>query len=307
MTDAQSASCSGDEEFFADKSVPSVDRFYYSIADDTKDLYSLGPDSEPQPGVPKGRIIEGRHVGKGIYAGVERSYSVYIPAQYDGSAPAALMVVQDGLDYRGEHFRATTALDNLIARGEAPITVAVLVEGGDRGPGYPVFGGNDNRSIEYDTVSDAYATFLIDEFLPEVLGALVISDCPGEKVIVGFSSGGNAAFTAAWYRPDYFGNVIAHCGTFCDVRGGNVHISNIRRNPRKPIRIWHQSGSRDARVVFGDLPIANHDMAAAFEYRFYDHRFVFGEGGHTLRHGGRDFPQTLRWIWRDHPATSDAY
>ncbi len=198
-------------------------------------------------------------------------------------------------------------MDNLIANGEIPLTVAVFVEAGQQGPGYPIFGGSDNRSVEFDSIDDAWARFLIEELLPDAVGHLNLSTDPRDHVIVGFSSGGNASFTAAWHRPDYFGNVITHCGSFVDIRGGHNHAPHVRRNARKPIRMWLQSGRRDARVVFGDLAIANQDMAAALEYRYYDHRFIFGEGGHTLRHGGSVFPRTIRWIWRDHPSTADTY
>ena len=73
----------------------------------------------------------------------------------------------------------------------------------------------------------------------------------------------------------------------------------IRQTPRKPIKVWHQTGSRDVDVIFGNLPIANRDLDAALTYRRYDSMFVFGNGGHSLRHGGAVFPETLRWIFRD--------
>lgn len=72
----------------------------------------------------------------------------------------------------------------------------------------------------------------------------------------------------------------------------------IRKTERKPLRVFLQSGARDLDVVFGNWPLANRDMAAALAYRDYDYRFEFGEGGHTLLHGGAIFPDTLRWLWR---------
>lgn len=300
-------SAASEEEWFADKHVSSEDRASYAIADDTRPEYSLGPDSTPREGVPTGSLTVRKHTSDVAYPGVERDYRVYVPAQYDGSTPASLLVFHDGLEYLAEDFRAHIVLDNLIAKGEIPLTVAVFVEAGEEGPGYPIFGGADNRSVEFDSIDDGWAHFLIEELLPEAVGELNVSADPHDRVIVGFSSGGNASFTAAWHRPDFFGNVISHCGSFVDIRGGHNHVPEVRRNPRKPIRMWLQSGRRDARVVFGDLTIANQDMAAALEYRYYDYKFVFGEGGHTLRHGGSVFPQTLRWIWRDHPSSSNTY
>ncbi|WP_342659773.1 hypothetical protein Rruber_03743 [Rhodococcus ruber] len=310
MTDDRSAagnSGASDEEWFADKHISSEDRAAYAIADDTRPEYSLGPDSLPRVDVPTGSIVVCQHTSRAAYPGVERDYRVYVPAQYDGSTPASLIVFLDGLEYLADDFRAHVALDNLIAKGEIPLTIAVFVEAGKEGPGYPIFGGADNRSLEFDSIDETWAQFLIDELLPDAIGELNISVEPRDRVIVGFSSGGNASFTAAWHRPDYFGNVITHCGSFVDIRGGHNHVPQVRRTPRKPIRIWLQSGRRDAAVVFGDLAIANQDMAAALEYRYYDHQFVFGDGGHTLRHGGSVFPRTIRWIWRDHPSTAETY
>ena len=114
------------------------------------------------------------------------------------------------------------------------------------------------------------------------------------------SSGGICAFTIAWERPDAFGKVISHCGSFTDIRGGNLYPSLVRKTPRKPLRVFLQSGEKDVDVIFGSWPIANQDMAAALAYREYDYQFVFGEGYHSLKHGGAIFPDTLRWLWRDY-------
>jgi enterochelin esterase family protein len=93
--------------------------------------------------------------------------------------------------------------------------------------------------------------------------------------------------------------VVSHCGSFTDIRGGHVYPSLIRKTEAKPIRVFLQSGARDLDVVFGHWPLANQALAAALAYRGYDHQFVFGEGGHTLKQGGALFPDTLRWLWRD--------
>jgi enterochelin esterase family protein len=125
---------------------------------------------------------------------------------------------------------------------------------------------------------------------------------PAGRAICGMSSGGICAFTAAWERPDAFGKVVSHCGSYTNIRGGHNYPSTIRRAEKKPLRVFLQSGSNDLDVVFGNWPIANQDMAAALAFKQYDYQFVFGTGGHTLKHGGAIFPDTLRWLWRDYPA-----
>src|SRR5690606_29832549 len=57
------------------------------------DNYTLGPDSLPQPGVPQGNVTQ--HSWKSaLYPGTTRDYWVYVPAQYDDSQPACVMVFQ---------------------------------------------------------------------------------------------------------------------------------------------------------------------------------------------------------------------
>ena len=120
---------------------------------------------------------------------------------------------------------------------------------------------------------------------------------PTNVVIIGISSGGICAFNAAWHRPNIFGNVISHCGSFVDIRGGHEFPYWIRRTERKPIKVFLQSGERDAILPVGDWSLANILMHNALEYSGYNVRFEYGFGGHNLRHGGSLFAESLRWIF----------
>ena len=40
---------------------------------------------------------------------------------------------------------------------------------------------------------------------------------------------------------------------------------------------------------------AHKQMVTALSYAGYDCAHIFGEGGHSRRHGGAVFPQTLAW------------
>jgi enterochelin esterase family protein len=264
--------------------------------------YMLGLDSTAQEGTPRGVVTPYHWQSEGgLYPGVERDYWVYVPAQYDGSRPACLMVFQDGPLYLGPDASIPVAFDNLIHQGAMPPTIGVLVSAGDKGPGLPGWGGTDNRSVEYDSLGDRYARFLLDELLPPIEQQYHIVADPEGRAICGISSGGICAFTVAWERPDAFHKVVSHCGSFTNIRGGNGYPSLIRRSPAKPLRVFLQTGTHDLDVVFGNWPIANQDMAAALAYQGYDYRFVLGEGGHSLAHGGAIFPETMRWLWRDYP------
>src|SRR5690606_24022261 len=134
--------------------------------------YEFGPDSLPQDGVPKGRVIEATYVSPedGIYPGTTRSYWVYIPSQYNSSSPAALMVFNDGGGYASEsgHTRVPAVFDNLIHSDELPVTVGAFLNPGTVQAARPHAVARRNRSYEYDTMSDVYARFLIDQCLPMV-------------------------------------------------------------------------------------------------------------------------------------------
>ncbi|MES2959067.1 MAG: alpha/beta hydrolase-fold protein [Pseudomonadota bacterium] len=260
--------------------------------------YALGPDSMQQPGVARG-VLVARGCAPGlIYPGVAHDVSLYVSAQVDAGQPAALMVFQDGARYLGPEVEAPTVLDNLVAQGVLPPLVAVFVNPGETGPGLPIYGGNDNRSTEYDSVGDTYVRFLLDEVLPVATQGLNISADPARRAIVGLSSGGACAFNAAWERPDVFGKVVAHCGSFVDIRGAHALAPAVRRSEPKPLRVFLQTGEHDLDIVFGRWVEANRELAAALAYRGYDHRLVVGKGGHSLKHGGAIFPDTLRWLWR---------
>ncbi|MDQ4019656.1 MAG: alpha/beta hydrolase-fold protein, partial [Actinomycetota bacterium] len=257
--------------------------------------YAYGPDSFRQTGVPCGTILEQEWSASRVFPGTYRRYWAYVPAQYTASEPASLMVFQDGrmyLDPEGE-IRAAVVFDNLIHRGEMPVTVGVFVD-----PGEP-----ENRNMEYDAFSDAYATFLLTEILPNVRDRYRIADDPDRCAIGGGSSGGSCAFTVAWARPDRFRRVLSFLGSFAQLEGGNRYPELIRDTPKQPLRIFLQAATRDLNHDAAELNwfSANLRVAAALAERRYDLRLVLGDGGHDPNHGGVILPYALRWLWRGEP------
>lgn len=267
------------------------------------DDYQLGPDSAEQA-VPHGDVRSGTFATSKIFPGTTREYFVYVPRQYDASKPACLMVFFDGAGFmRADgQFRVPVVFDNLIAKKQMPVTIAVAVNPGVVAPALPGAKARSNRSFEYDSLGDANARFLLEELLPEATRGLNITADPAGRAVAGNSSGGIAAFTVAWERPDMFGKVVSHIGSFTNIRGGHVYPALIRQTkPPKPLRVFLQDGRNDLDNLHGNWPLANQDMAAALKFMGYDHTFVLGDGGHSGRHGGAIFPDTLRWLWRDWP------
>jgi enterochelin esterase-like enzyme len=267
-----------------------------------QDDYKLGPDSERHDGVPKGTITASTWESK-IYANTKRAYYVYVPAQYNANSAAALMIFQDGGAYMKEDgdFRVPIVFDNLIHQKQMPVTIGLFVDPGysSNAPAPENPFRAQNRSYEYDDVSDQYATFLINELIAELKKTYNISDDPKMHAIAGLSSGGICAFSAAWFRPDYFHKVISHIGSFTDIRGGHIYPALIRKSGKKDIKVFLQDGNKDLNNNYGDWWLANLQMESSLKFRGYDYKFVTGTGGHTGKHGGSILPESLRWLWSD--------
>jgi enterochelin esterase-like enzyme len=270
------------------------------------DDYELGPESLARgEKVPAGRVEAFDFNESKIFEGTARACWVYIPAQYDGTKPAALMVFQDGHSYVATNgsLRAPLVMDNLIAQGDMPVTVGIFVNPGHKGSDGPPAGGwgnRSNRSLEYDGLGDAYAKFLVEELIPYVTKRwdLKLSEDPSRWAIAGQSSGGICAWTAAWEHPERFGRVLSHIGSFVNIRGGHVYPALLRKTPRKAVRVFLQDGSNDLNNEHGNWPLANQQMAASLAFVGYDFRFEFGDGAHNAKHGGAILPDSLRWLWR---------
>ena len=273
--------------------------------------YKLGPDSQEKPGVPKGKVTKFELPDSKCYPGFARDWWLYVPAQYDGKAPAALMVFQDGGGYQSRTggWRVPTVFDNLIHEKAMPVTVGLFVNPGDkplkpgeaprkRPDGRPA--GAMNRSVEYDTVSPKYAEFLLTEVLPLAEKQVKVTADPDGRAICGSSSGGICAFTAAFQRPDQFRKVLTTIGSFTNIRGGGQYPDLVRFCDTQPIRVFQQDGTGDIVNQFGSWPEANKAMAAAWQEKGYDHKVVWGEGGHNPKHAASILPDALRWLWRDY-------
>ena len=257
-----------------------------------------GPDSKPQEGVPKGEVMHGTFDQSTVFPGTWREYWVYVPKQLDSSRPAPVMVFQDGLQYQ-----APAVFDNLINRKEIPPMVGVFVMHGRVKASSEGALDRMNRSFEYDSISDDYARFLIEEMLPFIAREheLNLSPDPNDRAIAGNSSGASCAFTAAWQRPDAFRRVFSAIGTFVGIRGGGTYPVLIRKTEPKPIRVFLQDGRNDLDLPHGSWWIGNQDMLAALQYAGYDVRHEWGEGEHNSKHATAIFPEALRWLWRDWP------
>ncbi|MEO8495479.1 MAG: alpha/beta hydrolase-fold protein [Planctomycetota bacterium] len=259
------------------------------------------PDRVVQAGVPQGTITSGQFSDSQIFSGTSRDYSVYVPAQYKAEEPAALMVFMDGGGYASATgaFRVPIVFDNLIHQKAMPVTIAVFVNPGTIPATAPGAKDRSNRSFEYDSLGDRYANFLVDEFLPVALQGLNVSADPANRAVCGISSSGICAFTVAWEKPDQFGKVLSHIGSFTNIRGGWAYPGLVRKTKDKPkaIKVYLQDGREDLNNLHGNWPLGNQDLAAALQFAGYEYRLEMTEGGHSGKWGGELLPEALKWLW----------
>ena len=284
--------------------------------------YKLAADALPQEGVPQGTIKGPLVLPSKAYPGTQHTYWIYVPAQYDPATPASLMIYNDGQAFMAPSgdVRAPVVMDNLIYRRELPVMIAVFINPGRR-PDQPEptlsnWGDRDtNRPTEYNTLDDRYARVMVEELLPVLYKEYNIAKDPERHGIGGSSSGAIAAFTVAWERPDQFRKVLSNVGSFTNIRGGNAYPDIIRRNDRKPLRIFLVDGRNDNR---GLKPDGSYDqtrdwfyqnvrMEQALTEKGYDVNYSWGIQKHGQKMLQTVFPEMMRWLWRDHGVSTDVH
>lgn len=239
-----------------------------------------------------------------------REVYVYLPAGTRPGAQLPFMVVQDGPGYAA---RVALALDSLIARHRVPAMAAILIQSG---------GGDaqgSQRGLEYDTVSGRYAEFVESEVLPRVEKNyhIRLRRDPDGRATMGGSSGAAAAWSMAWFHPEWYRRVLSYSGTFVNQQSPvdratpegawDYHARLIPESPRKPIRIWMQVSEKD--LHFGDpeesfhnWPLANARMAAALKAKGYAYRYVFSRDAVHVdpRVVAQTLPGAIEWLWADY-------
>ncbi len=251
----------------------------------------VGAAEDASVAIPKGELSSHTFDQSRIFPGTKRTYTLYVPRQYDPAKPACVHVNQDGVG-----FNAPAVFDQLIHEKTMPVTVGVFVTPGNAS-------GRGNRSFEYDALTDDYVRFLVEELLPYIARThkLNLSTDGNDRSIAGTSSGGICAFTAAWERPDAFRRVFSNVGSFGAHRGGYLYPILVRKFEPKPIRVFLQDGSNDLKFAYGDWWLANQEMEQALMFAGYEVAHSWDKGGHEMTYATKVFPEAMRWLWKDWP------
>ncbi len=265
-----------------------------------RDVAGYNPDSYPKAGVAKGTLSEKHTIASKIYEGSTADYWVYVSPGVDLSRPAPFMVWQDGLGLiRGDlsALHLFTVTENLVAQKLIPPMIHVMISPGT---------GPRMRSIQYDTVSDRFGRYLLEEVLPEVEKTYKLRADGYSRGIAGESSGGICSLNVAWHFPDKFSRVHSTIGSYTALQwhpeehleGANVYPFLIRKEERRNIRIWQSDGAEDIENQFGSWPLQAVELANSLKMKGYDYHFRFGEAAHNSAQAALDLPESLAWLWR---------
>jgi enterochelin esterase family protein len=280
--------------------------------------YANAPELTADPSVPKGvlSMFAMKSSDSAIYPGLTGAYTrdvwVYVPAQYKPGTAAPFIVAQDGGDYIT---RLPVILDNMIAAHRVPVMLAVMANSG---------GGNSKgseRGLEYDTVSDKFVTWVETELLPKVsaMYGVAFTTDPNGRATMGGSSGGAAAFTMGWFRPDLYRRILTYSGTYVNQESPTdpmyphgaweYHEHLIADAALKPLRVWLECGeddynANDPETTYENFKMANQRMAAALMAKGYPNRFEYALGAqhNDSRVVAQTLPEALEWLWRGYPA-----
>jgi enterochelin esterase family protein len=204
-----------------------------------------------------------------------------------------------------------------------PAFIAIAVENGGND------GKKSERGLEYDTMSDRLGRFIHDEVLPAVLNnaeiksafpKLAFTENPWGRAVMGCSSGGAAALSMGWFRPDWFRRVVAYSGTFVAQQDEDAPeqakyplgaweyhsgMKLIENSPKKPLRIFTHVSENDLRPkdpeeTHHNWVMAGERTAAALKAKGYHQRFIFSLGTSHCDHRvfEKTLADTLVWIWR---------
>jgi enterochelin esterase family protein len=278
------------------------------------DVPGYNPDSYPKLGIARGKLSEKHTLNSKVYDGMKADYWFYASPGVDPNVPSPLMVWQDGQGLIAgdlSKLRLFTVTENLVAQKLIPPMVHVMIA-----PGFSPE-GKAMRSIEYDTVSDRYNRFLMEEVLPEVEKSYKLRQDGYSRGIAGESSGGICSFNSAWFNPDKFSRVHSTIGSFTSIQwhpdqkldGGNLYPFMVRKMPKRNIRVWMSDGSDDLENTHGAWPLQNIQLANSLKMREYDFHFRFGVATHDSAQAAIDLPESLAWLWRgyDPAKTSEEF
>ncbi len=144
---------------------------------------------------------------------------------------------------------------------------------------------------------------------------MTLTKDPEGRATMGGSSGASAAFTMAWFHPEWYRRVLSYSGTFTNNQSPDdpesphgaweYHENWLPQSTAKPIRIWmhvsqNDNGATSSAISMHNWVIANQRMAGELKAKGYAYQFVYSlASGHTDRVViAASMPPALEWLWQ---------
>ncbi len=243
---------------------------------------------DPRPGVAAGRVEE-RTIDSAVLGGKRRVW-VYTPPGFAADRPGGhdLLVVFDGQVYLGP-IPVPTLLDNLLAAGKLPPTVAVFVD--------------DTADRLGDLANHArFARFVAGELVPWARRSYGASSDPHRATVAGSSAGGLAAAYVGFFHPEAFGRVVSQSGAFWRGNEGASEpyewlTAQIAAAPRRDVRFVLEIGGEETHRALRVGPVfrdTNRRLRDALEAKGYRVSYSEIDGAvHEVAHWRSTFADAL--------------
>lgn len=236
----------------------------------------------PRPDTPTGTVTP--HRFHSTVLDNERDLWVYTPAEYDPAGdPLPVLVLFDG-QWHDNQMRVPTVLDNIIAAGEVPPLVALMIGNVDRGAELPC--------------NEVFATAVASEMLPWLATHYRVTTDPAQRVVAGQSYGGLAAAWCGLTHPEAFANVLSQSGSYWWQPNAGQDLDGIELGdapewgwlpsrtvdePPVPVRFWMEVGTLEKRSSRGGMPdmvAVNRHMRDVLRAKGYQVTYREFAGGH---------------------------
>jgi enterochelin esterase-like enzyme len=201
-----------------------------------------------------------------------RRFWVYLPAAtLTHSLP--LLVVLDGRQYK-DMLHLPEMLDDLIAQGQIPPVVALMVDNLDR--------------TELLCRSE-FAEYMANMVLPWMRDTYLFTSDPSETIVIGSSYGGLAAAFLSFQYPQIFGVVLSQTGWFRwypeDNQQHHWLARQIAEAEKVPVEFWLQVGNLETARLLDGGPTqmaANQYMRDTLKAKGYQVSYREYSGGHDV-------------------------
>ena len=220
--------------------------------------------------------------------GYQTNFLVYTPSGYDSLSDLPVLYVTDANRYADPlEGRLIVALDNLIASGEIPPIIAVLLD-----PREPINGEN-RRIAEYLDNYQDYGEFLTKELVPYIDSAYKTRAESTARIMMGASAGGFFSAYIGIAHSDVFANLIVNSPSFWwSHENYDSHIQSLYRDSDiVPIRFVMNVGT-----IWDGTITSTREMKEIMQSKGYEFKYKEVNDDHSWGNWRRLYKEELQYL-----------